>query len=71
VDGPCGQHTIYTPDETVHTALLMLAVAATSYDSASEFASVIDRARAGIAVQPSGGPLQYQPSADSLAARPQ
>jgi hypothetical protein len=71
VDGPCGQQPIFTPVECVHTALLMLAVAGNAFDSATEFAAVIDRARASIALQPSGGPLQYQPSSDGLAARPQ
>jgi hypothetical protein len=72
VAGPLGQKIIYTPDESVHAALLMLAVASTAYDSAVEFASVIDRARAAIAIQPSGGPLQYQPGVDAAAAeRPQ
>jgi hypothetical protein len=72
VAGPLNQSVIYTPDESVNVALLMLAVASTAYDSASEFAAVIDKARAGIALQASGGPLHYQPSADALAAeRPQ
>lgn len=68
IDGPCGQNPIFTPVEAVHTALLMLAVASNAFDTAMEFASVIDRARASIAVQPSGGPLTYQSSADALAA---
>jgi hypothetical protein len=70
--GPLGQKIIFTRDESVHAALLTLAVAATAYDSAVEFAAVIDRARAAIALQPTGGPLHYQPGADAAAAeRPQ
>ena len=78
VDGPYADergnrtHGIYWRDEAVHTALLMLAVASTTYDSATEFARVIDEARASIGLQDSSGPLQYQGSADSsAAARPQ